>query len=188
VKVALQRVYGPIAKATGGRVVSEPSIASFQRPGVRVATGTGEPEKTRADLGFFDSRERRTVYADVRTATIQTPATFLEIGQTVELAEKAKVDQYAASYKFPEGVSFLPVAIDSYGRWGPSLVAQLKRDCWRASSGNLRVYNRLITNARTQVSIAHARAIGFRLHGAIEGSICIAGDSAVRTALANMEY
>jgi hypothetical protein len=89
VKVATQRVYGPIAKANRMRVVSEPALERYQRPGSVAAAGERKV-KTRADLGFLDINERRTIFADVRTATIKTPETAEQIGSTVSLAEKAK--------------------------------------------------------------------------------------------------
>src|SRR4051812_31073760 len=75
VKVAIQRVYGPIAKQQRRRVVNEPSMEKYKRPGVepRKNPKTGEEVKTRADLGFFDTRDRVTILADVRTATIKAP-------------------------------------------------------------------------------------------------------------------
>jgi hypothetical protein len=180
VKVATQRVYGPIAKANRMRVVSEPALERYQRPGSVAAAGERKV-KTRADLGFLDINERRTIFADVRTATIKTPETAEQIGSTVSLAEKAKGDDYAKRYDFPEGVSMLPIAIDSYGRWGAKFVEQLKRDCKRAAGGRVRVYNQLISNARTQVSIAHAKAIGMRLHKGIHGDKCIINKNALAT-------
>ena len=121
-------------------------------------------ERPQADISVRDLKNRTTVYIDVRTCAMENPKSFAEVGKTVELGEKAKVDQYADLYIFPEGVRMIPFAIDTHGRWGKAFQDYVKGLCLDKAGGiKNNVYALALSRIRDKICVAHARAIGKRM-------------------------
>jgi hypothetical protein len=188
VKTATLRVSREIARLSASEISDEPSLELYVKEKAtpenttlsaaeesqgssstgmasrRKTTREAGESKTRADIAVYDRIKRQTVFIDVRTCAMLNPANTQEIGQTVHKGEQDKRSHYSRLYSFPEGVTFVPFTIDSYGRWGPSNADYLKAWCKTATFGNTGLYNRLITRARDWIAVANARAIGNRIN------------------------
>jgi hypothetical protein len=186
VKKATIRSLTEITKSMGGTQIKdepglwdyakESSASNVEAEGVPTTTTTPRSkkkvkkaaEKPRADIGVYNRIKKTTVLIDVRTCSMLVPTSIKDIGQTVVKGEEAKMEQYSTLYSFPEGVTFIPFAIDSLGRWGDGFTTYLKLLCKSATDSNLGRYNRLITRARDWIAIANARDIGERLARGLE--------------------
>ena len=118
---------------------------------------------------------------------MSAPKARNEAGQTVRLGEKAKEDAYTAKFNFPSGVTLIPFAIDSHGRWGVKFAAKLKALCKSAAGPDVGLYNTLISEARAQISVAHMKAVGHGIFGAIDRNKCITS-AMVQARLATLDY
>lgn len=157
---------------------TESPEATAQAP--RLPGAAQNDEKTRADVGIYDRIKRTTILIDIRTCALARPDSLNEIGATVHKGEAAKRTSYMQRYEFPEGVTFVPFAIDSYGRWGESYKEHLKNWCKQAAGQHHGLYNTLITRARDWIAVANARAVGNRV--ALGLSRCLPEASLPRTA------
>ena len=82
---------------------------------------------------------------------------------------------------FPEGVRFVPFAIDSHGKWGEAFKAYVRELCEQKAEGlrHTPLYASVLARITRRISIAHARAVGNRLvkgHQAIMTRAKASGD------------
>jgi hypothetical protein len=156
-----------VTKGTDCQVTATPSLVEYMKPEASVARRGAKQqraEKPQADIKVCEIGIRSTILFDVRTCAMTVPGCIAEIGQTVKLGEKAKKEQYSAFYSFPQGVSFVPFAIDSHGRIGMEGMRALKAICLRAAGGVKQAeYAKKLSRVIDRISTAHKRAIGRRL-------------------------
>jgi hypothetical protein len=167
VQSALVASLKDVVKGLDVQVTPTPSLEEYMKPEASLAVTSKRQQKAerpQADIKVCDTNNRTTTLFDVRTCTMQVPKTLAEVGQTVVAGEKAKVDQYNAFYRFPQGVHFVPFAIDSHGRIGVQGVREIKRICLMTTGGiKNAVYAKRLSTVFDRVAIAHKRAIGKRL-------------------------
>ena len=128
-------------------------------------TPTGEYKARRADVEITNGVKKTTILIDVRTCAI-TPNTAEST--PVEQGEKDKHQYYSKTCQFPSGISVMPFAIDTHGRWGAEFKAFLVNYCKAAAGTDGKLYNLLITRARNTITIAHARAVGDLVYYAMD--------------------
>ena len=103
-------------------------------------------------------------------STMQVPATSEEIGISVKVGEKDKVDHYERHYTFPNGVKFIPFAIDTHGRWNDAFKNYIKALCLKKAKGKVEspIYGVTLARIIRRISIAHAKSVGQRLQMAVD--------------------
>ena len=153
-----------------------PQLKQFMRPAAELpqsGSAMKKAEKPQADVRVYDSYNQTTVFIDVRTCTMQHPQSKNEIGVSLKVGEDEKIAQYKAFYRFPEGVRFIPFAIDSHGRWNDAFKNYVRELCLLKAKGRVDdpVYAATLSRIRTRISIAHARAVGKRLAEGIEEAL-----------------
>jgi hypothetical protein len=156
-----------IGKDLDLEVTPTPSLVDYMDPAANVprpGKHVQKAERPQADIRVRDLKNRTTVYIDVRTCAMTHPKTLEDVGKTTELGEKAKVDQYADLYIFPEGVRMIPFAIDTHGRWGKAFEDYVKSLCLMKSAGIKNdVYAMALSRIKDKICVAHARAVGRRM-------------------------
>ena len=95
---------------------------------------------------------------DVRTCAI-TPNTASD-GVPVTKGEAEKHQDYKKKCDMPKGMTLLPFAIDTQGRWGEEFSNFLSAYCKSAAPDDAKLYNFFITRARNTIAVAHAEAVG----------------------------
>jgi hypothetical protein len=114
---------------------------------------------------------RRVTILDVRHCSTKIPTKEEAIGMTTRLGELDKEEFYAKHFEFPVGMKMVPFAIDGYGRWGTMAKEWLTGFVKKAAGSDTETYNRLINDARSRISIAHARAVGKAVDNMVFGCI-----------------
>jgi hypothetical protein len=167
VQSALVASIKEVVKGRNVQVTPTPSLEEYMKPEASLARAgqrQQKAERPQADIKVCDIDNRTTTLFDVRTCTMRVPKTLAEVGQTVVLGEKAKNDQYAALYTFPQGVDFVPFAIDTHGRIGEQGIKAIKKICL-STTGGIRdaMYAKRLSMVIDRVAVAHKRAIGRRI-------------------------
>jgi hypothetical protein len=168
VKEAVFKTAKEIAKLTREEVTMEPQIGAWLRPEVEDNKNSKTIEglkQRRGDVMIqavtVASLPRRTItIIDVRHCSMRTPLKRGEIGASVREGEAVKEAFYDKHFDLPKGVKLVPFAIDSYGKWGEQAKTFLEDMCRKAAAEDLSMYNKLVTKARADISLAHARAVG----------------------------
>ena len=155
-----------VGKGLGLEVSPTPSLVDYMDPEAsspRPGKQTQKAERPQADIRVRDTKNRTTVYIDVRTCAMRCPKVLADVGKTVALGEQEKVDQYADFYTFPQGVRMIPFAIDTHGRWGKAFLVYAKQLCLRKSGGIKNdAYAVALSRIKDRICVAHARAVGQR--------------------------
>jgi hypothetical protein len=96
------------------------------------------------------SLPKRTVYlVAVRHCSMRKAHNAEDVGRTVRLGEIDKEEAYAKNYDLPKGVTGVPFAIDSHGKWGDKAKAFIERICREATGDDKKAYDFLVTAARS---------------------------------------
>jgi hypothetical protein len=144
----------------GDDVKLEPSVKQWQRDIPGNYNPGGEFMDRRGDISVFNIVEKRTTIIDVRTCTVPVGAARIAGVAPVELGENAKRQFYDTLLDRPDNVDIVPVAIDTFGRWGEAFKAFAVKMCKRAAGGDHKLYNVLITRFRNSIQAAHAHSAG----------------------------
>ena len=148
-----------------------PPLRQYKRSGVDLpkVDRQRQAENPQADICIHDTLNQTTVIIDIRTCAMQMPTSAAEIGISLKTGEQEKLEHYKKHYVFPEGVKFIPFAIDTHGRWNDAFKDYVKELCLRKAEGrvNSPVYSMSLANIIRCISIAHARAVGGRIEEAL---------------------
>jgi hypothetical protein len=136
----------------------EPPIQQFLKQTEENRATTGDQKQRRGDIAIVDIVQKKTIIIDVRTCAITSDA--VRAGNAVAQGERDKHEFYNRTCDFPDGITMLPLSIDTYGRIGDEFKAFLSHYCKQAAQGNTTLYNMLITRSRNAIEVAHAEAIG----------------------------
>ncbi len=82
--------------------------------------------------------------------------------------EKDKHEFYAKVFQFPDGITMLPLAIDTYGRIGEEFKDFLHAYCKQAAMGNKQLYSMLVSRARATIELGLATGVGEIVNKAVD--------------------
>jgi hypothetical protein len=158
VKMATFKALREIARHIGDDVLLEPSVQPHMRDMPINYNEKGELINRRGDIALSNIVPKTQIVIDVRTCAMTQVST--KEGSVVAQGEKLKLDYYKEVCEFPDTVTSVPFAIDTYGRWGEEFKRFLASFCRAAAGTGHEFYNLLITRARSMIQVAHTVAIG----------------------------
>lgn len=170
IKYAAFKAIRQVANYVGDQVVMEPSIQEYARDTPENQKDAEKnPKGRRGDIGVVDVGKRQTFIIDVRTCAV-----ISGVGDSTLVAngEKEKHETYARRFEFPDGMSLVPMAIDTYGRFGEEFKQWLSNYCKQAAAGNNQLYNNMIGRVRSTIEVALAIGVGDIVKEATEVCIC----------------
>ena len=131
VKYATFKAIKQVADYVGDQVSMEPPIHEFLKDIPENYTEQGSLKLRRGDIAIVDTVRKTTIIVDVRTCAM-TAKSQKEV-TIVDNGEKEKHEFYARVCEFPDGITMLPMAIDTYGRIGDEFKDFLSVYCKQAA-------------------------------------------------------
>ena len=178
VKTGIVGAMRTLARYTGDKVHVEPSLIEFVNLQAKQNTNQAEEIKFRRGdvsiVSLANHPQKTVTIVDVRHCAItkaNAPKKEEDIGSAVMKGEREKEKFYSLNFKFPHGVTVVPFTIDSYGMWGEQGKKLVEDLCKKAAKGDPKRYNKLISQARETISLAHARGVGNAFHNCMNKCI-----------------
>jgi hypothetical protein len=175
IKRGVENAMKSLVRYTGGKVKNEPSLLEWvntEAEANQTNTAIGVSLR-RGDVSISISShaKREVVILDIRHCALtvnNAPTQEQDVGKAVTKGEDQKIAFYRKNFKFPKGVTMIPFTIDSYGKWGEMAKEYVEGVCSRIAGDDKRLHNKLISQTRETISVAHARGLGRTLARCVE--------------------